>query len=128
MQQDWEKHEERSQKIADTLRALLTALATAGIGAAYAVSGQMTSRSLWLGAMASFVVSLACVVRSWFVAKDRALRRRDASLGPGTVPQPTFKKWSWKASWLWDTLAAWALIVGAILLAVALACSAPGLR
>jgi hypothetical protein len=115
--QAWDKQEQRSQKIADALRALLTALATAGIGAAYALS-QTTSHALWLVSAIAFVVSLACVVRSWFVAKDRALRRRDASLG--TVPLE-ITKWSWKSSWLWDTFAAWALIIGAVLLVVALA-------
>ncbi|HEV8363881.1 MAG TPA: hypothetical protein VGQ52_10215, partial [Gemmatimonadaceae bacterium] len=115
----WAKYEERSQKIADALRALLTALATAGIGAAYALS-QATSHNLWLASATAFVVSLACVVRSWFAAKDRAVRRRDTSLGI-LSSATTVTKWSWKSSWLWDTLAAWALIIGAVLLVVALA-------
>lgn len=112
-----DSYKERADKIADTLRALLTTLATAGIAAAYVVGGQ-TAQDIWLLSATAFVVSLACVLRSWFVAKDRAIRRREASRGIESAPR--FTKWGWKSSWVWDTIAAWALILGVVLLVVAL--------
>ena len=114
---DTDRYEVRSQKVADALRALLTALATAGIGAVYAMHGQTTVWGAWFFSGLLFLVSLGCVLRSWFVAKHRELRRREASRA--NQPQPEFTKWSRKSSWLWDTLAAWTLFIGAALLSVA---------
>jgi hypothetical protein len=116
---DDDKRVERGQKIADTLRGLLTALATAGIGAAYSVNGQTTNRCLWLAAAFAFSASLAFVVRSWFVQKHKAIQRRKDPQNESGKNEFS-KKWGWYASWLWDTLAAWALIVGGLILAVAI--------
>lgn len=60
---DPDKHEERAQKSADQLRAMLTALATAGMGAAYVVLKDQYS-DLWRGAAAMFVLSLPSVLIS----------------------------------------------------------------
>ena len=114
---DTDRYEVRSQKVADALRALLTALATAGIGAVYAMHGQTTVWEAWFFSGLLFVVSLGCVLRSWFASKDRAIRRREASRE--NQPQPQFTTWSRKSSWLWDTIAAWTLFTGAALLGVA---------
>jgi hypothetical protein len=109
-------HEERSQKIADQLRAALLALATAGVGAAYAVSDRVADRRYWIVAAGAFVLSLACIIRSWFVAKHRALKRRDAARAKEAMPE--FTPWGRKSSWLWDSLGACVLIAGAAVLAV----------
>lgn len=106
------KHEERAQKSADALRAMLTALATAGIGAAYAVRD---SSKWWIVAAISFALALACVVISWFFVKDRELARRDAAAKG--EPAPNFPRW--KRSWTWDRAGAFVLAVGVVLLAFA---------
>src|SRR5437870_4010959 len=112
-----DQHEERSQKVADALRAVLLVLATSGIGAAYAIGVKSAYLLAWRAAAASFVVSLACIIRSWFLAKDRALKRRDAARN--NQPEPEIGPW--RRSWRWDTASAWALIIGAALLGTALA-------
>ena len=118
-------HEKRAQVSADALPAMLTKLATAGIGAAYAVGIAARSESiaihlndLWRSATACFVVSLLCVVRSWFLVKRRALLRHNAILSKTELP--SFAKWSRHSSWAWDTASAWLLMVGAIALAFAI--------
>ena len=68
--------EKRAQKSADALRAMLTALATAGIAAAYVV-GESHRGDLWRGTVFVFGIALACVVTSWFMVKHRELQRPD---------------------------------------------------
>lgn len=114
-----ERYEERSEKAADALRAAMLGLATAGIGASYAVHNDFAHHAYWLAVAMAFVAALACTMRSWFLVKDRALRRRDAAL-KGEKPLK-FGKWDRRSSWPWDTAAAWLLIVGAASLAIGLA-------
>jgi hypothetical protein len=114
--QAWEKHEERSEKVADQLRATLVTLAIGGVGAAYAVSDRVVHRSYWIIAAGAFVLCLACIIRSWFVAKHRALKRRDAARAKKAMPR--FAPWGRKSSWFWDSLGACALIAGAAVLAI----------
>ena len=47
------------------------------------------------------------------IGEGRALRRK-------RDPDYTVTKWSRKGSWLWDTIAAWLMIAGAMLLALGL--------
>lgn len=113
---DVDKHEQRSQTIADQLRAALLALATAGIGAAYTVSDRAADRKYWVAAAGAFVVSLAFILVSWFTAKHRALKRRDAARARKEMPE--YKWRSAASSWPWDIASACALIAGASLLAI----------
>jgi hypothetical protein len=108
-----ERQEERSQKSADALRAMLTALATGGMGASYAVRESQRGDS-WLGAAVCFALSLGCVLVSWFLVKHRAMKRRDAAAAHAKAP--TFP-W-YKRSWHWDRAAALLLAVGVVLLAI----------
>jgi hypothetical protein len=112
-------HEERSQKAADQLRAMLTALATAGMGAAYLVREQQRA-DLWRGSAASFSLALACVLISWFLVKHREVKRRNAKRHPELHPDPDpFPRW--KRSWTWDRLAGGFLALGVVLLGIGFA-------
>jgi hypothetical protein len=113
-----DKHEKRSQKIADKLRAALLALATGGIAATYAVSDRVSDRRIWIAAAAFFVFALLCILISWFAAKHRALKRRDAAAAGTGLPR--YKWWSPAASWPWDIATACALVAGAASLALGL--------
>jgi len=111
-----ERQEDRSQKSADALRAMLTALATAGIGASVAL--RETARfNLWYFAAIAFAVSLLFVLVSWFLVKHRALKRRDAAKKNGGK-EPTFPEN--QRSWYWDRRAAYLLGVGVLLLGIGL--------
>lgn len=112
------RHSDRAEKAGDTLRAMLLALATAGIGAAYAVSTRLP-HPLWLAGSMLFIFALGATLRSWFLVKERALRRKEAAGRGHDYPQTV--KWSIRSSWTWDTCAAWLIITGAAVMAVGLA-------
>jgi len=114
-----DRQEERSAKAADALRAALLGLATAGLAALYAIRDELSDGFYWRVAAFLFVTALACTLRSWFLVKDRAIKRRDAARN-GSKPRK-IEKWDLHASWLWDTAAAWLLIAGAASLAIGLA-------
>ena len=76
-------------------------MSTAGIGAAYALRSEVAD-ALWMLAALAFIVAIALVLRSWFLVKHRAIRRRDAHR-KGEAP-PVFKKTL--HSWWWDTRSA----------------------
>lgn len=108
-----QRHEERSQKSADALRAMLTALATAGIAGAYIVHKDSAGNA-WKCAAVMFALALGCVLISWFLAKDRELARRDAAAAKKAPPNfGTF--WS---SWAWDVASAVLVALGAVTLGV----------
>ena len=114
------EHEERSQKSADALRAMLTALATAGMGAAYTVRDPLRG-NLWWWAAASFALSLACVLGSWFLVKHRALFRRDVALGikKAKLADKSGPKFHWlMRSFTWDCAGALLIVAGVILLGI----------
>jgi len=110
-----ERQEDRSQKSADALRAMLTALATAGMGASVAL--RETARfNLWYFAAIAFAGSLLFVLVSWFLVKHRAITRRNAAkVG---AKEPTFLET--QRSWYWDRRAAYLLGVGVLLLGIGL--------
>ena len=108
--------EARSEKAADQSRAVLLALATGAITAAYSLR-QQTGLPLWFIATLCFVAAMACILRSWFLVKYRALKRRDALLE--SKPLPVFSRW--RGSQRWDSITAWLLVIGALLLAMGLA-------
>ncbi len=113
---DVKEHEARSQSAADTGRKLLSTLAVGGMVAAYTVRDSQHG-DLWRGAILFFAITLVCVVRSWFLVKERELRRRDNVLA-GQLP-PVFP-WHMH-SWTWDRAGAASLVVGALLLAIGFA-------
>jgi len=98
--------EARAEKTAEQLRVVLLALASGGLTASLALHNPIAGILL--------VMALACVLRSWFLAKHRAIARRNA-LHAEIVP-PWFTKWSPQGSWLWDTASAWLVVIGAALL------------
>jgi sulfite exporter TauE/SafE len=106
--------EERSRKIADTTRRALLALNTGGIATAYAVAGSLAARGVSPGwttrPIAFFVAGLVIVVLSLFLAKHKALKRRDAAIAGD--PSPDFKTWYWRnTNWDLASLAAFLLAV-----------------
>lgn len=108
-----ERHDKRAQGSADALRAMLTALATAGVAASYVVRDVQT-RDYWRGSAALFALALVCVLASWFLVKHRELRRRNAArLG---LPLPTFSHWF--RSWTWDLAGFGFIVAGALFLAL----------
>ena len=108
-------HEERSQRSADQLRAMLTALATAGIAATWAVRDR-THGDYWRGAAFFFTGALASLLISWFLVKHRAVKRRDYVRDP-TIPNPDPFRW-YLRSWTWDRVAAIFIAAGIFMIAI----------
>jgi hypothetical protein len=67
-------------------------------------------------------LALACTLRSWFLVKARALDRAKVLVGEKTEDEVKLpkSKWGLRSSWVWDTAAAWAIVLGAVWLAVGL--------
>lgn len=85
--------EKRSQEIADKVRTYLTALNTGGIAITFGVAGSLASQKVspaWaVWPVASFVAGLVMLGASLFLAKHKALKRRDD-------PNIDFRKWYWR--------------------------------
>jgi hypothetical protein len=99
--------EKRSREIADKLRAYLTALNTGGIAITFGVAGSLVSqkvRPAWaVWPVGGFVVGLVILGVSLFLAKHKALKRRDNS-------SVDFTKWYW-TNFTYDLLSLAAFIV-----------------
>jgi hypothetical protein len=93
--------EKRSQEIADKLRTYLAALNTGGIAVTFGVAGSLASQKVNPGwavwPVFAFVVGLVILAASQFLAKHKALKRRDK-------PQVNFTKWYWR-NFTYDLLA-----------------------
>ena len=85
--------EKRAQEVADKLRTYLTGLNTGGIAIAFAVAGSLASQKInpvWaVWPVVAFVCGLVILAASQFLAKHKALARRDN-------PQISFKRWYWR--------------------------------
>ena len=85
--------EKRSREIADKLRTYLTALHTGGIAITFGVAGSLASQKVnpaWaVWPVVGFVVGLVILGASLFLAKHKALKRRDN-------PSIDFTKWYWR--------------------------------
>ncbi|TBW07222.1 hypothetical protein E0E52_12460 [Azotobacter chroococcum] len=85
--------EKRSQEIADKLRTYLAALNTGGIAVTFGVAGSLASQKVNPGwavwPVVAFVAGLVILAVSQFLAKHKALRRRDNA-------QVDFIKWYWR--------------------------------
>lgn len=90
-----EDYEKCSREIADTTRRLLIALNTGGIAVAFGVAGSLAAHGVapsWAIAPVSvFVAGLVVSAASLFMAKHKAIKRRDAVRD--NQPEPDFKKW-----------------------------------
>jgi hypothetical protein len=73
--------EKRSREIADRIRTYLTALNTGGIAITFGVAGFLASQKVspaWaVWPVVGFVVGLVILGASLFLAKHKALKRRD---------------------------------------------------
>src|ERR1035437_2134703 len=100
--------EKRSQEIADKIRTYLTALNTGGIAITFGVAGSLASQKVnpsWaVWPVSVFAVGLTIVGGSLFLAKHKALKRRDNS-------GIDFKKWYWR-NFTYDLLSLHAFVVG----------------
>lgn len=85
--------EKRSREIADKIRTYLTALHTGGIAITFGVAGSLASQKVnpaWaVLSVVGFAVGLVILGASLFLAKHKALKRRDD-------PSRDFKKWYWR--------------------------------
>ena len=92
MSADPPDQEKRSRDIADKLRTYLTALHTGGIAITFGVAGSLAAQRVhpaWVVLPVSgFVLGLIVLGASLFLAKHKALRRRDD-------PARDFKSWYW---------------------------------
>ena len=114
---DVEHQRDRAEKAADAIRKLVTALSTGGLAAAYTVRKE-SIEGWWAFACIAFTVALGMILRSWFLVKDRALARaEDTPESRARVPDDGDDI---RSSWWWDKRAAYAVMVGAVLLGVAL--------
>lgn len=114
-----EKHEKRASEAGDPIRASLLTLTIGGIAGAYTLRHDVTHKGYWIGAALAFVVAVACVVRSRFLVKARALDRVAGT--PDAAKRLPTGKWHIRANWLWDTAAVWALGAGVVVLVIGLA-------
>jgi hypothetical protein len=100
--------EKQSQEIADKIRTYLTALNTGGIAISFGVASSLASQKVNPGwavwPVSVFAVGLMIVGGSLFLAKHKALKRRDNS-------SVNFKKWYWR-NFTYDLLSLLAFIVG----------------
>jgi hypothetical protein len=98
------EQEERSREIADTTRRYLTALNTGGVAITFGVAGTLAGRGVeprWaIWPVAIFGLGLAITACSLFLAKHKALKRRDAAPNQS----PDFKKW-YSANFTYELLA-----------------------
>ena len=87
--------EQRAREIADTTRRYLTALNTGGVAITFGVAGTLAGNGVdpaWAVCPVSiFVLGLAITAGSLFLAKHKALKRRDAA--QNNAPAPDFKQW-----------------------------------
>lgn len=113
-----ETHEERANAAGDPIRTSLLTLALGGIAGAYTLRLDVTHKGYWIGAALAFVVAIACIVRSRFLVKARAL---DGAAGtPDAAKRLPTGKWHIRSSWLWDSAAVWALGTGVVVLVIGL--------
>lgn len=78
-----EEHDSRSREIADTTRRYLVALNTGGVAMTFVVAGSLAAEGVnpgWaIWPVAIFVFGLTISAISLFLAKNKALRRRNAT-------------------------------------------------
>jgi hypothetical protein len=107
MSNDPPDQEKRSREIADKIRTYLTALNTGGIAITFGVAGSLASQKVspaWaVWPVVGFVVGLVILGASLFLAKHKALKRRDN-------PNRDFTKWYWR-NFTYDLLSLAAFIV-----------------
>lgn len=116
-------HEKRSREIADSIRRLLIALNTGGIGVAFGVASSLAGHKVAPGwaawPVSFFVCGLIVTAISLFLAKHRELKRRDKNLD--NLRMPNFTKWYWQ-SFTWDLVALTFFVVGTIAGLIKLQC------
>lgn len=90
-----EENENRALDIADTTRRYLIALNTGGVAVTFAVASSLAAEDVnpgWaIWPVAIFVFGLTISAVSLFLAKNKALRRRDTA--SENNPMPDYAKW-----------------------------------
>jgi hypothetical protein len=98
-----EQQEQRAREIADITRRHLTALNTGGVTASFALASALGSNGVhprWVVVPALlFVAGLVITTLSYYLAKDKALTRRDAA--QAGAPAPNFTESLWR-NFTWD--------------------------
>jgi len=101
------EQEKRSQDVADKIRTYLAALNTGGIAVTFGVAGSLASNKVNPGwavwPVASFVMGLIILGASLFLAKHKALKRRDNA-------DIDFTKWYWR-NFTYDLLSLIAFVI-----------------
>lgn len=107
--------EQRSREIADTTRRYLVALNTGGVGTTLAVASTLAGKGIEPGwavwPTAVFVMGLTMTGVSLFLAKHKALKRRDAA--DKNIYAPDFRHWWW-ANFTYDVIALVLFVSGAV--------------
>lgn len=118
-----EDHENRAREIADTTRRYLIALNTGGVAMLFAVASSLAAEDVnpgWATWPAGiFILGLTISAASLFLAKHKALKRRDAAAKNGTLPD--YSAWYW-ANFSYEILALVFFLVAAIVGLLALNC------
>lgn len=100
--------EKRSRELADSIRRYLTALNTGGIAMTFAVAGSLADEKVnpdWTAwPIVAFVLGLTITGGSLFLAKHKALKRRDN-------PNRDFSNWYWR-NFTYDLIALVVFVVG----------------
>ena len=111
-----EENEKRSREIADTIRRYLVAINTGGIGVTFAVAGALASQKVNPGWVAwpivFFSTGLVIVGVSLFLAKHKALKRRDAKID--NKQEPDFTSLLWR-NFTWDCIALIIFLLGVLI-------------
>ncbi len=110
-----EDQEKRSREIADTVRRYLVAIHTGGIGITFGVVGALASNKVnpgWAAwPVAIFSMGLVVVGGSLFLAKHKAIKRRDA-IGQNTAA-PDFTACFWRND-TWDRVSLIIFLLGVL--------------
>ncbi len=109
-----EEHDSRAREIADTTRRYLVALNTGGVAMTFAVAGSLAAERVnpgWAAWPAGvFILGLTISAVSLFLAKHKALKRRDAAVKNDTLPD--YSAWYW-ANFSYEILALVCFLVAA---------------
>lgn len=122
-----ERHADRADAVADSIRTHLVAFNTGGIGVCLAAAASLVDscvRPSWvIPAVAFFSAGLVAVVASLFLQRHKALKRRNAATANEVVP--SFTSYLWR-NFTWDLISLSLFCTGVALGLAALWCMSPG--
>lgn len=107
------EQENRSREIADTIRRYLIAINTGGIGVSFAVAGTLAGNNVkpsWvIMPVVIFSLGLTIIGVSLFLAKHKAIKRRDANIN--NKPEPDYTSYIWR-NITWDIVSLIIFLLG----------------